>query len=52
MDFSTFSMLLAGIALFLFGMMFFEETIHHTFGNGIKDFIQKYTSSVLKSIGV
>jgi Na+/phosphate symporter len=52
MDFSTLSMLLAGIALFLFGMMFFEETIHHTFGNGIKDFIQKYTSSLLKSIGV
>lgn len=52
MDFWTISMLLAGIALFLFGMMFFEETIHHTFGNGIKWFIQKYTSSLLKSIGV
>lgn len=52
MDFTTISMLIAGIALFLFGMMFFEETIHHTFGNNVKDFIQKYTSSLLKSIGV
>jgi Na+/phosphate symporter len=45
-------MLLAGIALFLFGMMFFEETIHHTFGNNIKEFIQKYTSSLFRSIVV
>lgn len=42
MDFSTFSMLLAGIALFLFGMMFFEETIHLAFGDSIKTTIQRY----------
>jgi Na+/phosphate symporter len=45
-------MLIAGIALFLFGMMFFEETVHDAFGNSIKNFIHKYTSSLLKSIGV
>jgi phosphate:Na+ symporter len=52
MDFSTISMLLAGIALFLFGMMFFEETIHHSFGNSIKESIQKYASNLFKSIGI
>lgn len=52
MDFSTTSMLLAGIALFLFGMMFFEETIHNAFGNSIKDSIKKYASNLFKSIGI
>ena len=52
MSFETWAMLIAGIALFLFGMMFFEETVHDAFGNSIKNFIHKYTSSLLKSIGV
>ncbi len=52
MNFETISMLVAGIALFLFGMMFFEQTISTAFGSNVKDFIYKYTSSLLKSIGV
>jgi phosphate:Na+ symporter len=52
MNFDMISMLVAGIALFLFGMMFFEQTISTAFGSKVKDFIYKYTSSLLKSIGV
>lgn len=52
MNFETLSMLVAGIALFLFGMMFFEQTINEAFGTSVKNFIHKYTSSLLKSLGV
>lgn len=45
-------MLVAGIGLFLFGMMFFEETIHEAFGNGIKSTIQKYAGSLFQTIGI
>lgn len=45
-------MLLAGIALFLFGMMIFEETIHIALGHSIKHTIQRYANSLLKSIGI
>ena len=36
------SKLIAGMALFMFGMNFFEETVRSAFGNSIKDSIQKY----------
>jgi phosphate:Na+ symporter len=52
MDFTNWSMLIAGIWLFLFGMMFFEETIHEAFGNGIKSTIQKYAGSLFQTIGI
>ena len=52
MDFTNWSMLIAGIWLFLFGMMFFEKTIHEAFGNGIKSTIQKYAGSLFQTIGI
>lgn len=45
-------MLVAGIALFLFGMMFFEETIHLALGSSIKNTIQRYAGSLLSNIGI
>lgn len=42
MDFNMIAKLIAGMALFMFGMMFFEETVRTAFGNSIKQSIQKY----------
>lgn len=44
------SKLVAGLALFMFGMNFFEETVRSTFGNSIKDSIQKYAGGLRRSI--
>ncbi len=42
--------LIAGMALFMFGMMFFEETVRTAFGNSIKQSIQKYAGWLRRSI--
>lgn len=52
MNFEMIIMLLSGMALFMFGMNFFEETIRTTFGNNIKDAIQKYAWWLRKSIAI
>lgn len=52
MDFEMISMFVAGIALFLFGMMFFEETIRQTMGDSIKQSIQKYAGWLLRTISL
>lgn len=50
MDFDMIAMLLSGMALFMFGMTFFEETIRTAFGNSIKKSIQKYAGGLRRSI--
>lgn len=51
-DFAMIAKLIAGMALFMFGMMFFEDTIRSAFGNNIKQAIQKYAGGLKRSITI
>lgn len=52
MQFTNISMLWWWIALFLFGMMLFEETIHNVLWENVKTSIKKHAWWLLKTIGI